>query len=208
MNLNAQQLADAVACPLERAQRWVDVLNAAMGHYQINTPDRQAHFLAQIGHESGALAQTSENLKYSAVRLQQIFPRYFTKSEAEKYQYQPMAIANRVYANRYGNGDEASGDGFAFRGRGLIQLTFKDNYRACGTALGKDLVANPDLLLRPELATLAAAWYWQSHGCNAMADAGEIRGITKAVNGGYNGLPERMALLSKASLALAEERKP
>lgn len=203
MKLTAQQLADAVGCPLERAQRWIDPLNSAMELYQINTPDRKAQFLAQIGHESGALARMSENLKYSAARLLQIFPRYFTKSDAGKFQYQPMLIANRVYANRYGNGDEASGDGFTYHGRGLIQLTFKDNYRACGAALGKDLVANPDLLLSPELAALAAAWYWQSHGCNAMADAGEIRGITKAVNGGYNGLPERMALLSKASSALA-----
>lgn len=203
MKLTAQQLADAVGCPLERAQRWIDPLNSAMERYQINTPDRKAQFLAQIGHESGALARMSENLKYSAVRLLQIFPRYFTKSDAGKFQYQPMLIANRVYANRYGNGDEASGDGFTYHGRGLIQLTFKDNYRACGTALGKDLVANPDLLMSPELAALAAAWYWQSHGCNAMADAGEIRGITKAVNGGYNGLPERMALLSQASSALA-----
>lgn len=203
MKLTAQQLADAVGCPLERAQRWIDPLNSAMERYQINTPDRKAQFLAQIGHESGALARMSENLKYSAVRLLQIFPRYFTKSDAGKFQYQPMLIANRVYANRYGNGGEASGDGFTYHGRGLIQLTFKDNYRACGAALGKDLVANPDLLLSPELAALAAAWYWQSHGCNAMADAGEIRGITKAVNGGYNGLPERMALLSQASSALA-----
>lgn len=203
MSLTAKQLADAVGCPLKRAQRWADPLNAAMERYQINTPDRKAQFLAQIGHESGALARMSENLNYSAAGLLANFRTHFTKEEADKYQRRPMAIANRAYASRYGNGDEASGDGWTYRGRGLIQLTFKDNYRACGTALGKDLVANPDILLSPELAALAAAWYWQSHGCNAMADAGEIRGITKAVNGGYNGLPERIALLSQASSALA-----
>lgn len=205
MNLSAQQFADALNCPLARAQLWLDPLNTALERFQINTPERVAHFLAQIGHESAGLSHIAENLNYSAAGLLATFPGHFTQAEAEEYQHQIMAIANRVYANRYGNGDEASGDGWLYRGRGLIQLTFKDNYRAAGPALAVDLIHNPDILLNPEYAAMAAGWFWQAHGCNAMADAGEIRGITKAVNGGYNGLPERMALLERAEAALTQE---
>lgn len=205
MNLITHQLVMAMGCPIERAQRWVDHLNVAMERYQINTPVRMAQFMAQIGHESGSLSCVVENLNYSAAGLLSTFPKHFTQAEAEAFQRQPMVIANHVYANRYGNGDEASGDGWAYRGRGLIQLTFKDNYRACGRAIGADLVANPDALLVPEYAALAAGWYWHTRGCNAMADAGEMRGITKAVNGGYNGLEERMALLDRAEAALTQE---
>lgn len=202
LSVSAQQLSSAISCPLERAKLWIDPINAAMDRYQINTLARQAQFLAQIGHESGALSRMSENLNYSASGLLTNFHTHFTKEEAEKYQRRPMDIANRAYAKRYGNGDEASGDGWTYRGRSPIQLTFKDNYHACGLALEIDLVSNPDLLLSPEYAALAAAWYWQVHGCNAMADAGEIRGITKAVNGGYNGMDERIALLKQVSAVL------
>jgi putative chitinase len=111
-------------------------------------------------------------------------------------------IGNRIYANRYGNGSEASGDGFKYRGRGLIQITFKDNYEAIGDSLDIDLVSYPAQLLRSELAALSAALYWHAHGCNELADAGDIRGITRAINGGYNGLKQRLMYTAKANALL------
>lgn len=201
--ITVQQLAAALGIPLERAQIWIDQLNGAMSRFQINTPGRAAAFIAQIGHESGLLARISENLNYSAEGLLATFPTHFTEEESHRFQHKPISIANRVYANRHGNGDEASADGWRYRGRGLIQLTFKDNYRACGEALGIDLAANPDVLNLPLNAAMAAAWYWQAHGCNALADKGDFAGITRAINGGLNGLPARLALWASAKKALA-----
>lgn len=200
--ITAQQFASALGIPLERAQSWIAALNAAMARSGINTPARAAAFIAQIGWESDHLTHLSENLNYSAEGLLATFPTHFTEADAHQYQRKPIAIANRVYASRYGNGDEASGDGWRYRGRGLIQLTFKGNYQACGAALGMDLTANPDVLNLPQNAALAAAWYWQAHGCNAMADTGDFNGITRAINGGLNGLNGRLALWSSAKGAL------
>jgi len=201
--ISAPQLAAALGIAMERAQLWVDALNDAMERFQINTPERAAAFIAQIGYESELLTRLSENLNYSAEGLLETFSTHFTAEEAQQYQHKPIAIANRVYANRHGNGDEASGDGWRYRGGGLPQLTFKDNYRACGEAIGIDLIAKPDALNLPQNAALAGAWFWQTHGCNALADAGEFYQITKAINGGLNGLDGRLALWDSAKAALA-----
>jgi len=167
-----------------------------MEKFQINTPLRLAHFLAQCGHESGGFRVVNENLNYSAKGLQGIFKKYFpTATLAEQYQRKPEKIANRVYASRMGNGDEASGEGFKFRGRGFIQLTGKTNYTAFGKAAGVDTVANPDLVAS-KYPLLSAAWYWNSRKLSAVADQGAgddiVTKATKLVNGGTIGLADRI----------------
>jgi putative chitinase len=164
--------------------------------FQINTPLRLAHFLAQCGHESGGFKVTSENLNYSAKGLMGIFKKYFpTQQLAEAYQRQPQKIANKVYANRMSNGSEASGDGFKFRGRGYIQLTGKDNYTQFGKAIGEDISSNPDVV-SGKYALLSAAWFWSKNGLNKLADGGStdtvVTSITKRVNGGTIGLADRI----------------
>lgn len=164
--------------------------------FQINTPLRLAHFLAQCGHESGGFKATSENLNYSAKGLMGIFKKYFpTEALANAYQRQPQKIANRVYANRMANGDEASGDGFKFRGRGYIQLTGKDNYTRFGNAIGENILSNPDVV-SGKYALLSAAWFWSNNGLNKLADGGAtdavVTSITKRVNGGTIGLADRI----------------
>jgi putative chitinase len=202
MKLTADQIIAAIGCKIDNAHKWVDPLNATMDRYQINTPARMAAFIAQVGYESALLSAISENLNYSASALLAMFKTHFTKAEAEAYARKPQAIANRIYANRYGNGSEASGDGWKYRGRGLIQLTFKDNYRLCGAALGLDLVASPELLTDPSHAAMAAGWYWDKHQCNAMADGGHFDVITRAINGGLNGEAQREILWAKAKQAM------
>jgi len=164
--------------------------------FQINTPLRLAHFLAQCGHESGGFKVTQENLNYSAKGLMGIFKKYFpTQQLAESYQRQPQKIANRVYANRMSNGDESSGEGYKFRGRGYIQLTGKDNYTQFGKAIGEDIASNPDVVSGKH-ALLSAAWFWSKNGLNKLADGGStdavVTSITKRVNGGTIGLPDRI----------------
>jgi putative chitinase len=164
--------------------------------FQINTPLRLAHFLAQCGHESGGFRVTQENLNYSAKGLMGIFKKYFpTETIANAYQRNPQKIANKVYANRMSNGDEASGDGFKFRGRGYIQLTGRDNYTQFGKAIGEDVVGNPDSVSGKH-ALLSAAWFWSKNGLNKMADGGAsdavVTSITKRVNGGTIGLADRI----------------
>lgn len=167
-------------------------LNAAMEEFGIDTPARQAMFLAQCGHESGNFAHVEENLNYKAEGLHKIFKKYFhTLEEAQGYARQPERIANKVYANRMGNGDEASGDGYRYRGRGLIQLTGKDNYDACARALNVDLHGQPDYLETAEGAARSAAWFWSHNNLNRFADADDIVGCTKRVNGGTIGLEDR-----------------
>lgn len=164
--------------------------------FNINTPLRLAHFLAQCGHESGGFKVTSENLNYSAKGLMGIFKKYFPTAQlAESYQRQPQKIANKVYANRMDNGSEASGDGFKFRGRGYIQLTGRANYTAFGKAINEDIANNPDLV-SGKYALLSAAWFWSKNGLNTLADNGAsdqvVTSITKRVNGGTIGLPDRI----------------
>ena len=164
--------------------------------FQINTPLRLAHFLAQCGHESGGFRATQENLNYSAKGLNGIFKKYFpTEAVAAPYARNPQKIANKVYASRMGNGNEASGDGFKFRGRGYIQLTGKDNYTAFGKAINEDMIANPDKVAST-YALLSAAWFFSKNGLHRMADEGAtdavVTKITKRVNGGTIGLADRI----------------
>ena len=164
--------------------------------FQINTPLRLAHFLAQCGHESGGFRATQENLNYSAKGLNGIFKKYFpTEASAAAYARNPQKIANKVYGGRMGNGLEASGDGYKFRGRGYIQLTGKENYTAFGKAIGEDILANPDKVAST-YALLSAAWFFSKNGLHKMADGGAtdqvVTSITKRVNGGTIGLADRI----------------
>lgn len=162
------------------------------------------------------MAATSENLNYSAQGLLKIFPKYFTQDTVANYARQPEKIANRVYANRLGNGDEASGDGWRNRGRGLFQLTGKDNYAKAGAALGKNYAANPELVALPEDACLTAGWYWNTHNLNTFADMPDswrkvanngktyngFEYVSYVINGGENGLAERKVFYELAKKAL------
>ena len=164
--------------------------------FQINTPLRLAHFLAQCGHESGGFRATQENLNYSAKGLNGIFRKYFpTEAAAAAYARNPQKIANKVYGNRMGNGPESSGEGYKFRGRGYIQLTGKENYTAFGKAIGEDIPSNPDVVAS-KYALLSAAWFFSKNGLHRMADEGAsdlvVTKITKRVNGGTIGLPDRI----------------
>lgn len=162
----------------------------------IDTPLVLSHFFAQLEHESG-LKPISENLNYSSSGLKSIFNKYFTDLEAIQYARNPEKIANRVYANRMGNGNEASGDGWKYRGRGFIQLTGKYNYTQLSKSTGMDYVNNPDLLLNESDAMISALWYWKRINGNALADEGNIKEITRKINGGYNGLSDRINKLKK-----------
>jgi putative chitinase len=164
--------------------------------FQINTPLRLAHFLAQCGHESGGFRATQENLNYSAKGLAGIFKKYFpTEAAAAPYARQPQKIASKVYGNRMGNGPESTGEGYKFRGRGYIQLTGKENYTAFGKSIGEDIISNPDVVAS-KYALLSAAWFFSKNGLHKMADEGAsdtvVTKITKRVNGGTIGLPDRI----------------
>jgi putative chitinase len=164
--------------------------------FEINTPLRLAHFLAQCGHESGGFRLTKENLNYSAKGLNGTFKKYFpTLESAVPYERKPEKIANKVYGNRMGNGSESSGEGAKFCGRGYIQLTGKDNYTAFGKSINEDMTANPDKVAS-SYALLSAAWFFSKNGLNKMADEGSsdlvVTKITKRVNGGTIGLPDRI----------------
>jgi putative chitinase len=167
-----------------------------MSKFEINSPLRLAHFLAQCGHESGGFRLTKENLNYSAKGLMGIFKKYFpTEALAKSYERKPEKIANKVYSSRMGNGDEASGDGAKFCGRGYIQLTGKDNYTAFGKSINEDIAANPTWVAE-KYALLSAAWFFNKNKLHTMADGGAtdavVTSITKRVNGGTIGLPDRI----------------
>ena len=169
---------------------------SVMSTFKIDTALRLSHFLAQCGHESAGFKAIQENLNYGAKGLLGIFKKYFpTEAKAVQYERKPEKIANLVYGGRMGNGDEASGDGYKFRGRGYIQLTGKNNYVAFGKAINEDIAANPDLVAT-KYPLLSAAWFWSSNSLNALADKGaddaSVTAITKRVNGGTIGLPDRI----------------
>ena len=202
------------------AEKWVEAVSAACQEFNINTPQRIAGFLSQCAHESGGFERLQENLNYSADGMAGIWPRRFAvlgpdgkpakkdgKNQPNKFALalhrKPEMIANVVYANRMGNGPTESGEGWKFRGRGLKQLTGKDNHRACSAGLGVDLVENPDLLLEPVYAARSAAWFWATNKCNTFADAGDIEGLTKRINGGLIGIDDRKKRYASAMSSLS-----
>jgi putative chitinase len=178
-------------------------LAAAMEEFGIDTPQRIAMFLAQCAHESAYFSTTRENLNYSADGLKKIFPKYFRDRDAQDYHRQPEKIANVVYSGRMGNGDEDSGDGWSFCGRGFIQLTGRSNYTACGAAISVDLTENPTYLETPEGAARSAAWFWKKNGLNAICDKDDIVTMTKRINGGTIGLDDRKKHYEHAKELLA-----
>lgn len=182
---------------------WADALNPAMAQFQINNPGRIASFLAQTGHESGQFNRLTEGLYYkTAARLVAVWPKRFpNEAAAAPYVANEQKLANYIYALRIGNGPESSGDGYRFRGRGLIQITGRSNYADVGKALGVDLLATPELLIEPKWAALSAAYFWFGHGLNALADdetddndIEDFTTMTKKINGGTAGLQDRLAL--------------
>jgi len=181
---------------------WLDPINTVLPAYKIDTPMRVAAFLSQCAHESLDFTLLQENLNYSAQGLLKIFPKYFNAATATQYARRPEGIANIVYANRMSNGNTASGDGYKYRGRGVIQTTGKANYTAYSMSAYKDdrCVINPDLLKQPLDALSSAAWFWNSRELNKLADLGDTRAITRRINGGEHGLADR---LSRYNIALA-----
>ena len=175
----------------EHLDLYLPHLEELMKKYGIDTPLRQMHFLAQLLHESGAFSAVRENMNYSADGLLRVFPKYFTPEQAQQYARQPQQIANRVYANRMGNGNEASGDGWRYRGGGLIQTTGKSNYDITGKAIGVDLVRTPERIIEPRIAVESACHFWQRNGLNHHADRDDIHTVTRRINGGLNGLADR-----------------
>lgn len=186
--------------PADIIERYVQPLNDAMGKYDISTPLRQAHFIAQLAHESGDFKHTSENLNYSARGLQAIFPRYFkTLADAQRIAFKPEEIANLVYGYRMGNA--LPGDGWKYRGRGLIGITGKQNYSDLAKDTGIDFINHPELLEGPVYAALCAGWYWNKYKINAMADADDLVAVTRRINGGTIGLESRKEYLALAKKA-------
>jgi putative chitinase len=182
--------------------KWFEPLQETFEKYQINTPKRQACFIGQCMHESGGFKFLRENLNYSAKALMNTWPSRFPDADiAEKYARQPEMIANKVYSGRMGNTED--GDGAKYIGRGLIQLTGKDNYMAFGEAIGEDLVANPQLVEQPRYAALSAGWFWNKRGLNALADAMDIETLTKRINGGNIGIDDRKAKISMVLNAIS-----
>lgn len=217
MPLTLQQLLRILPNARPVAGVFVPALNRAMARFDIGSPVRQAAFLAQVGHESMQLTKLSESLYYKdAERVAQLFKYGFDLNHngrvdpaevafAQGYLRNSEKMANRVYGGRYGNGPESSGDGFKYRARGLIGITFHDNYRLCGKALGLPLLEQPELLEQAEFAALSAAWFWWDRGLNELADAGQFDRISRVINGGGNGAAERRELwkVAKETLCLS-----
>jgi putative chitinase len=202
------------------AEKWADAVANACAEFGIDTPQRIAGFLSQCAHESGGFERLQENLNYSADGMAGIWPKRFAvlgpdkkpvkkdgKNQPNKFALalhrKPEMIANVVYSSRMGNGPTESGEGWLYRGRGLKQLTGKDNHRACSAGLGVDLVSNPDMLLEPVYAARSAAWFWSTNKCNAFADAGDIEGLTKKINGGLIGIDDRKKRYASAMSSLS-----
>ena len=175
--------------------KWLDPLNETFAKYEINTPKRQACFIGQCMHESGGFKNLTENLNYSAKGLMNTWPSRFPDIEtAEKYAHNPVKIASKVYAGRMGN--TTPEDAGKYIGRGLIQLTGRENYANCGLGLGVDFIGNPDWLATPQYAALSAGWYWNKKSINVLADSMDIETMTKRINGGLIGLDDRKAKIN------------
>lgn len=202
--LNADQLKRMHIGP-----QWVDPLNETFERFNIATPQQRAAFIGQCAHESGNFRVLEENLNYRAATLLKLFPRTqrrvwgFTPEEAAEYERQPRKIANRIYGNRMNNRDEASGDGWRFRGRGILQLTGAANYHHAGQGLGVDFIMEPDLVATPQYAALTAGWFWDTQRLNALAEAGNWLALTKKINGGTIGLEDRKKHINQALSVLS-----
>ena len=178
---------------------WLEPLQETFDRYDMHTPKRQAAFVGQCAHESNNFTVLEENLNYSTAGLHATWPKRFpTLESAQAYHRQPEKIANKVYANRMGNGDEDSGEGWLYRGRGLIQLTGKTNYTLAGDALMVDFIYSPDLILAPKYAALTAGWFWAKNNLNRLADTESWEALTRKINGGILGLEDRIARTTKA----------
>jgi putative chitinase len=184
--------------------QWHHALSQLLPDYEIDTPKRIAAFIAQCSHESGGFTALKENLNYRAVTLRKVFPKYFPNDDlANAYAGKQEMIANRVYGGRMGNGAEATGDGFRYCGRGLIQLTGKSNYQAFADSLEMEVEDVPEYLQSFEGAAQSACWFWESNNLNRFADTGDIKGMTKVINGGYIGLDDRIKHYDHALSVLA-----
>jgi putative chitinase len=181
--------------------KWLAPLEETFAKYDISTPIRQACFMGQCAHESGNFKTLQENLNYSAEGLMKTWPsRFPTKEIADQYARQPAKIAGKVYNGRLGNTSEEEAS--MYLGRGLIQLTGRENYANCGTALGIDLIENPNLLIEPKYAALSAGWFWNKKGLNGLADTSDFETMTKRINGGLIGLEDRKVKIAKALTVL------
>jgi putative chitinase len=201
MNITPDQFARAAGISLARATPWYPHITTSMGRWGINTPARAAHFIGQIVVESGSFTCVEENLDYSAARLMTVWPyRFRTMEIAQRYAHNPELLAKYVYAARMGN--TLPSDAYDYRGRGLKQLTGKDNYTAYMLDSGVDALVHPDLLLEPEYAADSAGWFWHSKNCSSFADVGDVAGLTRRINGGTTGLAERMAATKRAQKVL------
>lgn len=190
MLVNTQMLC-TITTP-ELADKWVNALNETCEEFAIDTPFRIAGFLSQTAHESAGFKFVSENLNYSTASLMRVWPQRFPTVEiAQRYAMNPEKIANRAYADRMGNRDEASGDGWKYRGRGLIQLTGKNNYVAYSMACDNEALQHPNIVVEPKYAAESAGWFWNVNKLNTLADAQDVVGMTKRINGGINGLDDR-----------------
>lgn len=200
MNVSLEQLK--IAMPHASAARIAELGQAlldSMEAAEVTTPLRVAHFLAQVAHESGSLARVEENLNYSPDGLIRTWPSKFNLQNAREYAHQPEKIGSRAYAGRMENGPEESGDGFRFRGRGLIQLTGRANYRLFGASVGRDLEADPEAVAtEPALIVGTATWFWTTHKLNALADVDDLTGITRRINGSTETVPQRQSCLADA----------
>ena len=196
--VNSEQLKK-----LHIGPEWVDALNETFARFNIITRRQQAAFIGQCGHECGNFSILEENLNYRAETLLKLWPKRFGSDKANMCARNPKLIANTVYSGRMGNRDEASGDGYRFRGRGCIQLTGHANYFHAGQALGVDFVMQPELVATPKYAALTAGWFWATHDCNRLAEAGDWVGLTKKINGGTIGLDDRVKHTNEALVVLA-----
>jgi putative chitinase len=196
--VNAEQLAK-----LHIGADWVDALNETFSRFNINTKNQQAMFIGQCSHECGNFRLLEENLNYRAETLMKLWPKRFPSLEfAKQYEKNPRKIANSVYANRMGNRDEASGDGYRFRGRGALQCTGHSTYFHAGKALGVDFVMQPDLVATPKYAAFTAGWFWDTHKLNPPSDALDYTKVTKIINGGTIGLDDRIKHVQHALAVL------
>jgi putative chitinase len=199
MPVTAEQLRQLHIDP-----KWVDPFNQTFERFGINTPKQQAAWIGQCGHECGNFRILEENLNYKAATLMKLWAKRFPTLEvANQYAGNPKKIANMVYANRMGNRDEASGDGYRFRGRGCIQTTGSANYFHAGKALGVDFIMQPELVATPQYAALTAGYFWSTHGLNALAEAGDHKAITRRINGGLIGYEDRLAHTNQGLAVLA-----